>query len=155
MDQLRQKLSFQEMSIISADKGSGLIIISHAHLHSLYAKSTENMEQTSANQFIQSLNSLKTAIYNFNPSTSLEATDDRMPTMYFKIKIHKSAFQECLQESTTHTNIFGYLSREEDITTTTTTTTNTAVQLPQICCTHVVEKLSTTKGALQLCVPRY
>ena len=42
--------------------------------------------------------------------------------MYFKIKIHKPAFQERLQESTTHPNVFGYLGREEDVTTTTTTT---------------------------------
>ena len=35
MDQLRQKLSFQEMSIISADKGSGLSLF-HTRIYIPY-----------------------------------------------------------------------------------------------------------------------
>ncbi|KAI6661170.1 hypothetical protein LOD99_10149 [Oopsacas minuta] len=42
--------------------------------------------------YLQALKSLKETLANVNPDTQLKNTDDRVPTMYFKVKTYKASF---------------------------------------------------------------
>ena len=109
---LHQKLSTllnqHQLSILMADKGSGMLLIQKSTVMLMYARYAGNFPQQHPQLYKQSLQRLKAALLTINNDMHLLATDDRLPTFYFKIKVHKAAFQKCCLENTTHPHLFHF-----------------------------------------------
>ena len=87
----------------------------------MYTRYAGNFPQQHPQLYKQSLHRLKAALLTSNNDMHLLATDDRLPTFYFKIQVHKAAFQKCCLENTTHPHLFNF---QDDSISSTTTTNN-------------------------------
>ena len=103
---LKRDLKTNGLTIVSADKGPGLIILEQTTLtdiYNLYFTKTGHKVQT--DQYKNILRKLKQTIIQIDESTKLLNTDDRPPTIYFKLKTHKPTF---LTTTTIKNEIYTY-----------------------------------------------
>ena len=106
---LKADLHKHSVSIVSADKGSGLLLAANDTLQQMYeAYLTKNGTKVTPEIYQKSVHNLKTALMAISPSVYITNTDDRCPTFYFKIKIHKDAFQNSLHHSGKYPEVYRY-----------------------------------------------
>ena len=117
-------LNQHQLSILMADKGSGMLLIRKSTVMLMYTRYAGNFPQQHAQLYKQSLQRLKAALLTLNNDTHLLATDDRLPTFYFKIKVHKAAFQKCCLENTTHPHLFHFQDDSSSSSSSSSTTNN-------------------------------
>ena len=106
--QLSTLLHHHTLAILMADKGSGMLLIPKTTVTLMYERYAGNFPQEHPQQYMTSLNRLKTALLTINEDMHLKSTDDRLPTFYFKIKVHKASFQKCCLENTNHPHLYHY-----------------------------------------------
>ncbi|KAI6649852.1 hypothetical protein LOD99_6402 [Oopsacas minuta] len=113
LQQLKENVKRENVQILSADKGPGLVIVKTftvMRLYQLYlGKAATNVPPTT---YMSAISRLKNALYKLNPDTQLQNTDDRVPTMYFKIKTHKATF---LTHTTQHPEIYTYSNGAKEL----------------------------------------
>ena len=104
---LKQALKKEQLSIVSCDKGPGLLLIENNSLQALYKQYlTGNAKLINSIDIIHNtLNNLKTSLLHVDIKAKITNTDDRIPTFYFKIKTHKTAF---ITTTTKFTEILAY-----------------------------------------------
>ena len=93
LTKLKKELKTHKLKILQADKGPGLIILQENTLTKLYQLYFENSTTiTDTETYLKSLHDLKVIYYMILYDTKMNNTDDRPPTIYFKVKTHKTTF---------------------------------------------------------------
>ena len=113
LTKLKKELKTHKLKILQADKGPGLIILQENTLTKLYQLYFENSTTiTDTETYLKSLHDLKVIYYMILYDTKMNNTDDRPPTIYFKVKTHKTTF---VHTTTQHENIYTYSNGATDL----------------------------------------
>ena len=92
LETLKTALKKEQLSLISCDKGPGLLLIDKTTLQSLYQEYLKgNAILIPAFDILNTLKALKLSLLNVDRHAQLANTDDTIPTFYFKI--NKEAFE--------------------------------------------------------------
>eukprot|EP00800_Vazella_pourtalesii_P004074 TRINITY_DN1430_c0_g2_i1.p2 TRINITY_DN1430_c0_g2~~TRINITY_DN1430_c0_g2_i1.p2 ORF type:complete len:171 (-),score=20.88 TRINITY_DN1430_c0_g2_i1:970-1482(-) len=87
LDTLRRQLKAEKLQILQADKGPGLLLIHNTTLSDLYTTYLNtNAHKVEAHEYNEVLRQLRVILYMMSINETNTNTDDRPPTMYFKIK---------------------------------------------------------------------
>ena len=88
-----KQLKAENLNIISVDKGHGLVIVHLSDLQQMYKLwLDQNATRVPPYHYFKQVQDLRTLLAEEDPNlTSLQ--DDRPPTFYFKIKVHKPQFK--------------------------------------------------------------
>ncbi|KAI6660789.1 hypothetical protein LOD99_10237 [Oopsacas minuta] len=108
LEDIKQNLKKEKATILPVDKGTGLVIITKKTLNRIYNAYTQDKQQISPWQAIILTRKLREALLLYNPELQTLQEDDRTPTFYFKVKIHKDTFPAV--EHYELTNIFTFSS---------------------------------------------
>ena len=93
LDTLKRQLKTEKIQILQADKDPGLLLIHNATLTELYNKYlNNNATQVTPHEYNETLRKLKYILNLMFVNENNNNTDDRPPTLYFKIKTHKEQF---------------------------------------------------------------
>eukprot|EP00800_Vazella_pourtalesii_P012414 TRINITY_DN2925_c0_g1_i2.p1 TRINITY_DN2925_c0_g1~~TRINITY_DN2925_c0_g1_i2.p1 ORF type:complete len:432 (-),score=12.92 TRINITY_DN2925_c0_g1_i2:1261-2556(-) len=114
-NKLKQHLKTEKLQILQADKGPGLILIHNSTLTEIYNNYLQtNGTQITNVQYNNTVRRIKHILYLMNVNIKEDTTtDDRLPTMYFKIKTHKQSFQTY---PINHPEIYTYTLGAKDLT---------------------------------------
>ena len=106
LNTLEQKLKQQQATVLSADKGPGLLIAQNTTVLQIYREYLKlNAHNVHPAIYIDHLNNIRDTLAKLNPLLTLKTNDDRVPTFYFKIKTHKDVFNA---QPTKHKEIYTY-----------------------------------------------
>ena len=106
LNQMKDALNTNKLSIVACDKGPGLLLMSNNTLQSTYQEYLKgNSFITSNIEIKKALLGLKNSLLEVDSRASIINTDDRVPTFYFKIKTHKETFTS---NTTRFPEIFSY-----------------------------------------------
>ena len=111
LTKLNEKLKQQKLKILQADKGPGLILVQNNTLTQLYKKYF-SAEQSDTNKYMKALHDLKVILYMIMEPRKMNSTDDRPPTVYFKVKTHKTTFRT---STTEHEEIYTYKNGAQEL----------------------------------------
>ena len=106
LNTLEQKLKQHQATVLSADKGPGLIITqitTFLQLYNEYLK--QNAHNVHPGIYLDHLANIRNTIALLNPLITIKTNDDRIPTFYFKIKTHKEIFNA---QTTKYKEIYTY-----------------------------------------------
>ena len=93
LSRFRKQIKESQYSLITADKGSDLVIIQNTTLTELYHRNIQTKATLiHPGDYLTISNDLFEALIQIDPFTKTNATDDRPPTFCFKVKTHKPAF---------------------------------------------------------------
>ena len=115
LDTLKRRLKAEQLQIIQADKGPGLLVIHNTTLTDIYKQYLQtNATTVSASTYNESVRRLKLFLYLMDLEIGPEAvTDDRPPTLYFKIKTHKPTF---ITHEAGQPEVYTYLNGAKNLT---------------------------------------
>lgn len=106
LSRLKRQIKQHECSLLTADKGPGLVIIENNTLTGLYnAYIQSKATLVHPADYLVAFDNLFTALLQIDPFMKTNTTDSRPPTFYFKVKTHKPAF---ITSTTPHPEIYIY-----------------------------------------------
>ena len=115
LDTLKRRLKTEKLQILQADKGPGLLLIHNTTLTDIYSEYLHtNATTVTTLHYNEALRKLRLVLYlkriEIGPGAE---TDDRPPTLYFKIKTHKPSF---ITNTTSQPEIYTYTNGPKQFT---------------------------------------
>ena len=101
----RKLITRHQLRIISTDHSSGLVILTDTELQVLYSTFLLQYRRVPPSWYYSITTNLRRKLFAYDQNLKASTTDDRPPTFYFKVKVHKTNFSS---SATVHSNIFTF-----------------------------------------------